>query len=178
MDAARELKFGTIVQGSHGNILQKFGERGFKFLKQQAKLLAWHSYGDILGCFSLYPALETLTEPHRLINSMTCLVAVALALARDRPRPPEGDQETQGVPASVAHGTGDAKHRKSKDGKRKARANASNQSETEMTSGGVDSINGSYRKHVITLLHAMLPGLDPNDIGKSMVTFQVRFYAL
>ncbi len=44
MDGAKGLKFGTIVRGSHGNMLQKFGERGFKFLKQHALLLACPSY--------------------------------------------------------------------------------------------------------------------------------------
>lgn len=67
-----------------------------------------------VGCCRLYPSLESLTEPHRLTQSMNSMVGVILPLVRET----------------------------------------------------------STRHHVITLMNSILPGLDPNDAGKSMVTLQ------
>uniref|UniRef100_A0A914WJL6 Proteasome activator Blm10 mid region domain-containing protein n=1 Tax=Plectus sambesii TaxID=2011161 RepID=A0A914WJL6_9BILA len=83
---------------------------------------------------TVYPALETLTEPHRLLQSMNCLVAVCVSLVRDADNDPNHQ--------------------------RRALQYAEDQS------------GRPCRSHVISLLNAVLPGLDANDIGKSMVTFQ------
>uniref|UniRef100_A0A158P870 Proteasome activator complex subunit 4 n=1 Tax=Angiostrongylus cantonensis TaxID=6313 RepID=A0A158P870_ANGCA len=69
----------------------------------------------------VYPALETLTEPHRLLQALQVLVAVAPMLAKDQP---------------------------DKDGK-------------------------SFRVHAINLMSSLLPGLDQNDMGKCLTTFQI-----
>ena len=69
--------------------------------------------------FRTYPALETLTEPHRLIACLHCVVAVARQMISSHKWYPEG------------------------------------------------------RSHVIPLLNLSLPGIDPNDIKKSLVTFQL-----
>ncbi|VDM54378.1 unnamed protein product [Angiostrongylus costaricensis] len=69
----------------------------------------------------VYPALETLTEPHRLLQALQVLVAVAPMLAKDQP---------------------------DKDGK-------------------------TFRVHAINLMSSLLPGLDQNDMGKCLTTFQI-----
>ncbi|KJH41163.1 HEAT repeat protein [Dictyocaulus viviparus] len=69
----------------------------------------------------VYPALETLTEPHRLLQALQVLVAVAPILAKDQP---------------------------DKDGK-------------------------TFRVHAINLMNSLLPGLDQNDMGKCLTTFQI-----
>ncbi|KAG8177101.1 hypothetical protein JTE90_015245 [Oedothorax gibbosus] len=66
----------------------------------------------------LYSSLETLTEPHRLIAAMHCIVPLSRPLVERNKYFPEG------------------------------------------------------QTHVIPLLMSSLPGIDPNDIKKSMVTFQ------
>uniref|UniRef100_UPI00358F6C57 proteasome activator complex subunit 4 isoform X3 n=1 Tax=Myxine glutinosa TaxID=7769 RepID=UPI00358F6C57 len=65
-----------------------------------------------------YPALETLTEPHQLTATMSCIIAVARSLIGSPTRYPEGPL------------------------------------------------------HALPLLFRALPGVDPNDFVKCMVTFQ------
>ncbi|KAJ8309114.1 hypothetical protein KUTeg_013988 [Tegillarca granosa] len=67
----------------------------------------------------MYPAMENLTEPHRLIACMNCIVAVARPMLRSVKWYPEG------------------------------------------------------RSHVLGLLNLSLPGIDPNDFKKCLVTFQM-----
>ncbi|KAK6754916.1 hypothetical protein RB195_013722 [Necator americanus] len=69
----------------------------------------------------VYPALETLTEPHRLLQALQVLVAVAPVLAKDQP---------------------------GKDGR-------------------------TFRIHAVNLMNSLLPGLDQNDMGKCLTTFQI-----
>lgn len=69
----------------------------------------------------VYPALETLTEPHRLLQALQVLVAVAPVLAKDQP---------------------------GRNGK-------------------------TFRVHAINLMNSLLPGLDQNDMGKCLTTFQI-----
>lgn len=42
------------------------------------------------SCFRMYPAMETLIEPHRLIACMNCIVSVARAMLRAGKWYPEG----------------------------------------------------------------------------------------
>ncbi|XP_070577632.1 proteasome activator complex subunit 4-like isoform X2 [Ptychodera flava] len=66
-----------------------------------------------------YVALQSLTEPHQLIATLSCTVSVSKTLLRGGKWLPDGPT------------------------------------------------------HLMPLLQLVLPGIDPNDIGKSMVTFQV-----
>lgn len=66
-----------------------------------------------------YPALETLTEPHRLIACLHCTVAVGRTMLGSPERYPEG------------------------------------------------------RMHVLPLLNFSLPGIDPNDIKKCLVSTEM-----
>ncbi|XP_035386226.1 proteasome activator complex subunit 4A isoform X4 [Electrophorus electricus] len=65
-----------------------------------------------------YPALETLTEPHQLTATLSCMIAVARSLVAEGQRFPEGPT------------------------------------------------------HMLPLLMRALPGVDPNDFSKCMITFQ------
>ncbi|XP_071961962.1 proteasome activator complex subunit 4-like [Antedon mediterranea] len=65
-----------------------------------------------------YAALETLTEPHQLTATLSCVVSVARSMLKGRKRFPEGPT------------------------------------------------------HVLPLMMAVLPGIDPNDFIKCMITFQ------
>uniref|UniRef100_A0A1A7WAV3 Proteasome (Prosome, macropain) activator subunit 4 n=1 Tax=Iconisemion striatum TaxID=60296 RepID=A0A1A7WAV3_9TELE len=65
-----------------------------------------------------YPALETLTEPHQLTATLSCMIGVARSLVSGGPRFPEGPT------------------------------------------------------HMLPLLMRALPGVDPNDFSKCMITFQ------
>ncbi|XP_076868497.1 proteasome activator complex subunit 4A isoform X2 [Brachyhypopomus gauderio] len=65
-----------------------------------------------------YPALETLTEPHQLTATLSCMIAVARSLVGSGQRFPEGPT------------------------------------------------------HMLPLLVRALPGVDPNDLSKCMITFQ------
>ncbi|KAL5009261.1 hypothetical protein ScPMuIL_014842 [Solemya velum] len=67
----------------------------------------------------MYPAMETLTEPHRLIACMNCMVSVTRPMLRAGKWYPEGPS------------------------------------------------------HVLPLLNLSLPGIDPNDCKKTLVTFQM-----
>lgn len=67
----------------------------------------------------MYPAMENLTEPHRLIACMICIVAVARPMLQSEKFYPEG------------------------------------------------------KSHVLPLLNLALPGIDPNDFKKTLVTFQM-----
>ncbi|KAH3856831.1 hypothetical protein DPMN_099426 [Dreissena polymorpha] len=67
----------------------------------------------------MYPAMETLIEPHRLIACMNCVVSVARSMLNSGKWYPEG------------------------------------------------------RLHVLPLLNLSLPGIDPNDFKKCLVTFQM-----
>ncbi|VDI21300.1 proteasome activator subunit 4 [Mytilus galloprovincialis] len=67
----------------------------------------------------MYPAMENLTEPHRLIACMICIVAVARPMLQSPKFYPEG------------------------------------------------------KSHVLPLLNLALPGIDPNDFKKCLVTFQM-----
>ncbi|XP_062621766.1 LOW QUALITY PROTEIN: proteasome activator complex subunit 4B-like [Saccostrea cucullata] len=67
----------------------------------------------------MYPAMENLIEPHRLIACMNCVVAVSRPMLSARRWYPEG------------------------------------------------------RSHVLPLLNLALPGIDPNDFKKCLVTFQM-----
>lgn len=67
----------------------------------------------------MYPAMENLIEPHRLIACMTCIVAVARPMLHNRKWYPEG------------------------------------------------------RLHLLPLLNLSLPGIDPNDFKKCLITFQM-----
>ncbi|XP_060063003.1 proteasome activator complex subunit 4-like [Ylistrum balloti] len=67
----------------------------------------------------MYPAMENLIEPHRLIACMTCIVAVARPMLHNRKWYPEG------------------------------------------------------RSHLLPLLNLSLPGIDPNDFKKCLITFQM-----
>ena len=66
--------------------------------------------------FRTYPALQNLTEPHRLIACLHCIVAAVRPMMRDTCCYPEG------------------------------------------------------RKHIIPILNLCVPGIDPNDAKKTMVT--------
>ncbi|XP_067680549.1 proteasome activator complex subunit 4-like [Haliotis asinina] len=68
---------------------------------------------------TMYPALETLIEPHRLIACMNCIVAVARPMLRAGKWYPQGPT------------------------------------------------------HLLPLLNLSLPGIDPNDFKKCLVTFQM-----
>ncbi|KAL4641227.1 proteasome activator complex subunit 4 [Arapaima gigas] len=65
-----------------------------------------------------YPALETLTEPHQLTATLSCMIGVARSLVSSGSRYPEGPT------------------------------------------------------HMLPLLMRALPGVDPNDFSKCMITFQ------
>ncbi|XP_034148170.1 proteasome activator complex subunit 4A isoform X2 [Esox lucius] len=65
-----------------------------------------------------YPAMETLTEPHQLTATLSCMIGVARSLVPGGPRFPEGPT------------------------------------------------------HMLPLLMRALPGVDPNDFSKCMITFQ------
>ncbi|MGH0173133.1 UNVERIFIED_CONTAM: hypothetical protein FKN15_013552 [Acipenser sinensis] len=65
-----------------------------------------------------YPAMETLTEPHQLTATLSCVIGVARSLVSGGKRFPEGP------------------------------------------------------KHMLPLLMRALPGVDPNDFSKCMITFQ------
>ncbi|KAL4612987.1 proteasome activator complex subunit 4B-like [Arapaima gigas] len=65
-----------------------------------------------------YPAMETLTEPHQLTATLSCMIGVARSLVSGGPFYPEGPT------------------------------------------------------HVLPLLMRALPGVDPNDFSKCMITFQ------
>ncbi|KAJ8385476.1 hypothetical protein AAFF_G00185720 [Aldrovandia affinis] len=65
-----------------------------------------------------YPAMETLTEPHQLTATLSCMIGVARSLVSGGPRYPEGPT------------------------------------------------------HMLPLLMRALPGVDPNDFSKCMITFQ------
>lgn len=67
----------------------------------------------------LYPAMETLIEPHRLIACMSCIVSVARSMLSARKWYPEGPT------------------------------------------------------HILPLLNLALPGIDPNDFKKCLVTFRM-----
>ncbi|ESP01603.1 hypothetical protein LOTGIDRAFT_238219, partial [Lottia gigantea] len=67
----------------------------------------------------MYPAMETLIEPHRLISCINCIVSVARPMLRSKKWYPEGPS------------------------------------------------------HVLPLLNLALPGIDPNDFKKSLMTFQM-----
>ncbi|KAK7466612.1 hypothetical protein BaRGS_00037269 [Batillaria attramentaria] len=67
----------------------------------------------------MYPAMETLIEPHRLISCMFCIVSAARPMLSSHKYFPEG------------------------------------------------------RNHMIPLLHLALPGIDPNDFKKTLVTLQM-----
>ncbi|CAI2354209.1 unnamed protein product [Caenorhabditis sp. 36 PRJEB53466] len=69
----------------------------------------------------VYPALETLVEPHRLLQTLGTLLGVLIPLVKDEP----------------------------------------------------DAEGKTYRTHVITIMNSLLPGLDCNDIGKCMTTYQI-----
>jgi proteasome activator subunit 4 len=64
----------------------------------------------------MYPAMENLTEPHRLIACMICIVAVARPMLQSDKWYPEG------------------------------------------------------KSHVLPLLNLALPGIDPNDFKKCLVS--------
>ncbi|XP_046884684.1 proteasome activator complex subunit 4A isoform X1 [Hypomesus transpacificus] len=65
-----------------------------------------------------YPAMETLTEPHQLTATLSCMIGVARSLVSGGPRFPQGPT------------------------------------------------------HMLPLLMRALPGVDPNDFSKCMITFQ------
>ena len=75
----------------------------------------------ILNSYRSYPALETLTEPHRLIACLNCTVGVARVMLSSHTHYPEG------------------------------------------------------RTHVLPLLNLSLPGIDPNDIRKCLVSGKFFF---
>ena len=73
----------------------------------------------VARCRRTYPALETLTEPHRLIACLHCLAAVARPMLSNHRWFPEG------------------------------------------------------RSHLLPILNLCLPGIDSNDMKKTMATFQI-----
>ncbi|XP_029642324.1 proteasome activator complex subunit 4 [Octopus sinensis] len=98
-----------------------FGKYGMHDASVALKHLACLRPEIILPAFleRMYPAMETLTEPHRLIACMTCIVGVCRPMLQSTKWYPEG------------------------------------------------------RLHVLPLLNLSLPGIDPNDVKKSLVTFQM-----
>ncbi|VDL72706.1 unnamed protein product [Nippostrongylus brasiliensis] len=95
------------------------------------------------NAFSVYPALETLTEPHRLLQALQVLVAVAPVLAKDQP---------------------------GKNGKTFRFVSHSLLVSFDFQKGALFHRN---RIHAINLMNSLLPGLDQNDMGKCLTTFQI-----
>ena len=72
-------------------------------------------------CYRMYPAFETLIEPHRLTACLKCVAAICCPLVNSVDAYPLG------------------------------------------------------RLHVIQLLNLCLPGIDPNDMSKCLVSTEIRF---
>ncbi|GAB1609586.1 proteasome activator complex subunit 4-like [Argonauta hians] len=98
-----------------------FGKYGVHDAASALKHLACLRPEIILPAFleRMYPSMETLTEPHRLIACLTGVVGLCRPMLQDTNWYPEG------------------------------------------------------RLHVLPLLNLCLPGIDPNDIKKCLVTFQM-----
>lgn len=89
--------------------------------------------------FRVYPALETITEPHRLVQSLHILACICVPLVRDDPTKASGMR----LPVYSLDESAEDSHLK------------------------------SYRRHALSILMNILPGIDVNDISKSILTFQV-----
>jgi hypothetical protein len=95
-------------------------------------------------------ALLSLTEPHRLQQLLGTVAACALPIVRDNCI--EGLPDVP-VTAAAVDKTAGRKNRRSK---------------------SVEVEVKSLRLYVIPLLNTLLPALDPNDISKATVAFQVQ----
>uniref|UniRef100_A0A1I7YJA7 BLM10_mid domain-containing protein n=1 Tax=Steinernema glaseri TaxID=37863 RepID=A0A1I7YJA7_9BILA len=84
----------------------------------------------------VYSSLDALTEPHRLLQSLSCLSSIILPLVRDKDDPPSGLKRRQLQYIE-------------------------------------DQPVKPYRIYAINLLRSVLPGIDVNDIAKSLLTFQI-----
>jgi len=111
-------EFGCIINAC---IIQYNNGKFWKFVKNWQS--CHHEFGVLffgtqytIVVVSTYPALETLTEPHRLVASLQCTVSVSRSMLASARWFPEG------------------------------------------------------RLHVIPLMNLSLPGIDPNDIKKSLVS--------
>lgn len=92
-----------------------------------------------LKIFRVYPALETVTEPHRLTQSLHILACICIPLVRDDPSKSNGERHP------LAFGDRDS-----------------------------NAYLKSYRGQALSILINILPGIDVNDIAKSILTFQVN----
>ncbi|CAJ0582017.1 unnamed protein product, partial [Mesorhabditis spiculigera] len=91
------------------------------FIVRDLTLLAPHIVIPVI-LELVYPAIQTVTEPHRLTQALNCLLSSSLSLIRDKPTTPDGL---------------------------------------------------SHRSHCLVLIQELLPGIDVNDMRKSVLTFQV-----
>ncbi|TKR87481.1 hypothetical protein L596_011872 [Steinernema carpocapsae] len=118
--------------------LAAFTKHDFDLVPQICRYLAhlapWQVVPAVLDM--VYSSLDAITEPHRLLQSLTCLSSIVLPLVRDKDDPPEGIkrraiQSVEDVPVKP------------------------------------------YRIFAIKILREILPGIDVNDIAKSLLTFQI-----
>lgn len=110
---SRELYFRWLFTLSIYVVLENYFSYSFQILKNMEYRV---TDINVVFIYRMYPALETLIEPHRLIACMNCVVSVARAMLNAGRWYPEG------------------------------------------------------KLHVLPLLNLSLPGIDPNDFKKCLVT--------
>ncbi|KAK0412054.1 hypothetical protein QR680_006010 [Steinernema hermaphroditum] len=118
--------------------LSAFTKHDFDLVPQIFRYLAhlapWQVVPAVIDM--VYSSLDALTEPHRLLQSLSCLSSIILSLVRDKDEPPAGLKRRQLQYIE-------------------------------------DHPIKPYRIYAINLLRSVLPGIDVNDIAKSLLTFQI-----